>query len=150
MPAKPFLVAAVLMLGACAPAQPEAPVSELDIRLPAVAGNPGVAYFTLSGGSNGRTLVSVSSPDAARAEMHDMTMSDGMMTMTPLTNGVAIPAKGQVRFESGGKHVMLFDMKSGLKSGDAVQLRFTFSNGETAAIDAKAEAPGGGDMHGGH
>jgi len=139
----------LLVIAACSQ-QPAAPVTDAVVRLPAATGRPGAAYFTLHGGETGRTLASVSSPSAGRTEMHDMTMSDGMMTMTPLTNGVAIPAKGQVRFESGGKHVMLFDMKPGLKAGDAVQLRFTFTNGETASVSAKAEAPGGGDMHGGH
>lgn len=139
----------ILALAACSQ-QPAAPVTDAVVRLPAATGRPGAAYFTLHGGEKGRTLVSVSSPSAGRTEMHDMSMSDGMMTMTPLTKGVVIPAKGQVRFESGGKHVMLFDMKPGLKAGDAVQLSFTFTNGETASVRAKAEAPGGGDMHGGH
>ncbi len=147
MPAKPLLYAAVLMLGACAPAQPEAPVSELDIRLPAVAGNPGVAYFTLSGGSDGRTLVSVSSPDAARAEMHDMTMKNGMMSMAQIKGGLLVPAKSEVRFAPGGKHVMLFGMKPSLKKGAPVTLSFTFANGETITLSTPAGAPGGGGMH---
>ena len=137
---------AILMLAACTP-QPKAPVNDAIVRLPAVAGRPGAAYFTLYGGDKGRTLVSVASPAATRAAMHDMTMSNGMMSMAPITGGVVVPAKSDVRFQSGGKHVMLFGLSSSLKPGDAVQLTFRFANGETANLSAKAEAPGGGDEH---
>lgn len=135
----------ILMLAACSP-HASAPVSDASVRLPAAAGRPGAAYFTLHGGDKGRTLVSIASPAATRAEMHDMTMSGGMMSMAPITGGVAVPANGTVRFESGGKHVMLFGLSPSLKPGDAVQLTFTFANGEKASLSAKAEAPGGGDM----
>lgn len=137
---------AILIVAACT-SQPAAPVSDASVRLPTVSGRPGAAYFTLHGGDKGRTLVSVASPQAARAEMHDMTMSGGMMSMAPITAGVAVPAKGEVRFESGGKHVMLFGLKPTLKPGDTIELTFTFASGEKASLPAKAEAPGGGDMH---
>ena len=136
----------LLLMASCAPQESE-PVTDASVRLPAVKGNPGAAYFTLHGGKAGRTLVSVASPDAGRAEMHDMTMKDGMMMMTPITS-VAIPKDAEVQFAPGGKHVMLFDLKAGLKAGDTIALSFTFKDGQTSQITATAEAPGGGDAHG--
>ncbi len=140
------LLPILLAVAACAP-KAEDPITDAKVRLPAVDGNPGAAYFTIHGGAKGRTLVRIQSSEAGRAEMHDMTMRDGMMVMAPLTSGVAVPADGEVRFEPGGKHVMLFDMKSGLKSGDPIQLQFTFADGTTTDITAAAEAPGGADDH---
>ena len=137
----------LFLMASCAPQEAE-PVTDARVRLPAVKGNPGAAYFTLHGGKAGRTLVSVASPDAGRAEMHDMTMKDGMMMMAPITSGVVIPKGGEVQFAPGGKHVMLFDLKTGLRAGDMIALSFTFKDGQTSQITATAEAPGGGDAHG--
>lgn len=141
------LVPVFLAVAACAPKADE-PITDVKVRLPAVDGNPGAAYFTIYGGAKGRTLVRIQSSEAGRVEMHDMTMRDGMMVMTPLTSGISVPAGGEVRFEPGGKHVMLFDMKSGLKPGDAIRLDFTFADGSRAEVSAPAEAPGGDSAHG--
>ena len=140
------LVPVLLAIAACAPKTDE-PITDAKVRLPAVDGNPGAAYFTVHGGAKGRTLVRVQSSEAGRAEMHDMAMRDGMMVMAPIASGIAVPAGGEVQFEPGGKHVMLFDMKSGLKPGDAIRLNFTFADGSTAEVAAPAEAPGGADAH---
>jgi copper(I)-binding protein len=143
---RPAIFATLLAVTGCAQ-QPDSAVSDGMVRLPAVEGSPGAAYFTLHGGDAGRTLVTVESPDAGRAEMHDMTMTNGMMKMAPLTQGVVIPKNGTVTFAPGGKHVMLFGMKAGLKPGDPILLNFTFANGETAQLMAEAESPGGSDAH---
>lgn len=138
------LIPILMTLAACS-TEPQAPVTDAKVRLPAVSGRPGAAYFTLHGGGKGRTLVSVSSSQAGRAEMHDMSMSGGMMRMAPITSGLPVPKGEQVRFEPGGKHVMLFSMQSGLKPGDRISLSFTFADGETARVEAPAEAAGGAD-----
>ncbi len=143
---RPAIFATLLAVAGCAQ-QPDSAVSDGMVRLPAVEGSPGAAYFTLHGGDAGRTLVTVESPDAGRAEMHDMTMTNGMMKMAPLTQGVVIPKNGTVTFAPGGKHVMLFGMKAGLKPGDPILLNFTFANGETAQLMAEAESPGGSDAN---
>ena len=143
---RPAIFATLLAVAGCAQ-QPDSAVSDGMVRLPAVEGSPGAAYFTLHGGDAGRTLVTVESPDAGRAEMHDMTMTNGIMKMAPLTQGVVIPKNGTVTFAPGGKHVMLFGMKAGLKPGDPILLNFTFANGETAQLMAEAESPGGSDAH---
>jgi copper(I)-binding protein len=147
MNSKSLLVPALVMLAACSPTAPQPPVSDLQVRLPAVTGNPGAAYFMLTGGEKGRTLVSITSPDAKRAEMHDMTMKNGMMSMAEIKGGVTIPAHGMLTFTPGGKHVMLIDMKPGLKTGSPVTLNFTFADGTTVKLTAPAGAPGSGGMH---
>jgi copper(I)-binding protein len=124
-----------------------APVTDATVRLPAVAGNPGAAYFTLHGDEKDGRLISISSPQAGRTEMHDVKMEGGMMTMTPIDNGLAIPKGATIKFETGGRHAMLFDMKPGLKAGDKVTLTFTYSDGHKVSVDATGEAPGGGHGH---
>lgn len=140
------LAFASLALAACG--QKEAlPVTDATVRLPAVTGNPGAAYFTLHGADKDTRLMSISSPQAGRAEMHDVKMEGGMMTMTPIDNGLAIPKGATIKFETGGRHAMLFDMKPGLKAGDKVTLTFTYADGRKVSVDASSEAPGGGHGH---
>jgi hypothetical protein len=137
---------AALLIAGCNN-QPVEKVTDASVRLPAVAGNPGAAYFTLHGGPANNRLVDVSSPQAIRAEMHDMTMAGGMMKMTQMESGVEVPAGGRVTFKTGGKHVMLFELNPKVKPGDTVKLSLTYANGRVIEVDAKAQAPGGGEDH---
>lgn len=135
------------VLAACS-AQNEAPVTDASVRLPAISGRPGAAYFTLHGGDEGRTLVSVTSSQAGRAEMHDMSMDGGMMKMSPITGGVVVPKGETLSFASGGKHVMLYDMQAGLKDGDRISLTFKFQNGESVQVEAPAKSLTESGSHG--
>lgn len=137
---------ACALLAGC-DAAPDAAVTEATVRLPAVKGNPGAAYFTLHGGEKDRTLVKITSPVVGSAEMHDMKTENGMAMMVPITGGLPVPKGTTVSFQSGGKHVMLFDMKPSLKAGDTINLTFEFADGSKESAKAKAVAPGGESEH---
>lgn len=141
----PVIFSSLLMVAACQSA-PQATVTDATVRLPAVKGNPGAAYFTLHGGDRDRTLVKITSPDIGSAEMHDMKSENGMMIMAPIEGGLPLPKGATVSFQSGGKHVMLFDMKAGLKPGYTIQLSFEFADGSKESAAAKAIGAGG-DEH---
>jgi copper(I)-binding protein len=115
------------------------------VRLPAVAGRPAAAYFTLYGGKAGAILIGVSSPDAESASLHESMEMNGVSSMAPLTQ-VAAPAGGKVAFAPGGKHVMLFGLKPGVAPGGTVRLHFAFADGKALdaslpAVSASAPAP---------
>lgn len=112
------------------------------VRLSAVRGNPSAAYFQVNGGPVADRLMSVSTPLAIRAELHDMKMARGMMTMDAIKDGVAVPANGQVAFESGGKHVMLFDVSPKVAAGSEMPLTLKFASGATLETKAKVVAAG--------
>lgn len=135
-----ILATTALVLTACQPR--DASVSDAWIRLSAVPTNPSAAYFALNGGSKGKTLVSVSTPAAGRAEMHESMTSDGMMSMTPLKT-VKVPAGGKVAFAPGGKHVMLYSVRGGTRPGSTIPLTFTFADG--SKLTAQAKVVGAGD-----
>ncbi|EZP52971.1 MULTISPECIES: copper chaperone PCu(A)C [Sphingomonas] len=110
------------------------------IRLPAVPGRPGAAYFTLHGGRSDATLIDVSADIAVRGEMHEsMTGAGGMAAMTPLAS-VAVPAKAKVVFAPGGRHVMLFDINPKAKAGRIYNLTLNFANGGRIYVGATAVA----------
>ena len=138
----------LLALSACQKPAVEG-VAEARVQLPAVAGRPGAAYFTLNGGAADNRLLQVTSPQVVRIELHQSGMKGGMMTMEPLDGGVAVPAGGSVAFEPGGKHAMLFDITPAAKPGGKLSLTFTYANGRVVAVDAdvKAAGDGGGHQH---
>jgi hypothetical protein len=140
-----FLVPAIALalFAGCAQVPETTVVTDAQVRLPAVTGRPGAAYFTLKGGPVADRLMSVSSPLAVRTELHDMKMEGGVARMAPIEGGVELPAGGEIKFETGGRHVMLYDVSPKAVAGGKMPLRFTFASG--ASLDAEAEimAPGG-------
>jgi periplasmic copper chaperone A len=136
-----FFTAAAL-LAACQQAPRAARIDTALVRLPAVPGNPGAGYFTLTGGPAADRLMSVSSPLAIRAEMHTMEMKGGTMAMTALDAGLDVPAAAAITFESGGKHVMLFDISPKVTAGATMPLELHFASGATLKADARVIAAG--------
>lgn len=141
----PVFMALALLTGCNA--APDAAVTDATVRLPAVEGNPGAAYFTLHGSDKDRTLVRITSPVVGSAEMHEMKSENGMAMMVPIEGGLKLPKGTTISFQSGGKHVMLFDMKPDLKAGDNITLTFEFADGSKETASAKAVAPGGDGEH---
>lgn len=132
------MVAAVALAG-CEQAQ--LGVEDAWVRLPAVSSRPGAAYFTVKGGADATSLLGVSSPAAVRTELHEMKHENGMMTMAPIKD-VPIPAGSTVKFEPGGKHVMLYDISPEVRAGGKIPLRLAFANGKTIEVEAELRAPG--------
>lgn len=85
----------------------------------------GVVYFDIVNAGPADTLVSIETPVAARAEMHETTMTNGQMRMRPVKE-VKVPAQGKVRFATGGLHVMLVGLKQPLVEGQKFPLKLNF------------------------
>lgn len=146
-PASRLAIAAVMALaGACSREAPPAPgVSGAWLRLPAVAGRPGAAYFTLHGGAAPARLVAVDSARIATIELHESMAGTGDMAgmtgMKPIAS-VDVPAGGSVAFAPGGRHAMLFGIDARVKPGDPVPLGFRFAGGARLTASARAIAAG--------
>jgi copper(I)-binding protein len=134
-----LLLAGALFSGAMAEAQVRlARVSGAWVRLAAIPGRPAAGYFTITGGSTGDKLVSVSSPAASRIELHDSMMANGMMSMATETN-VAVPARATLAFAPRGRHAMLYDLHA---VGGKVPLTLHFASGAAVTIEAATRAAG--------
>ncbi|RYD86408.1 MAG: copper chaperone PCu(A)C [Sphingomonadales bacterium] len=106
------------------------------VRLPAAAGRPGAAYFTVHGGDKADTLLNVTTGAALRTELHESMKGDhGMMAMAPIKD-VAVPARGTLAFAPGGKHVMLFDIGPRVAAGTRIPLKLSFAGGKTLEVQA--------------
>lgn len=135
------IVAAALLLAGCGkPA--ELGADKAWVRLPAVAGRPGAAYFTIRGGAQADTLLAVSTPAALRSELHETMDHQGTKSMHP-AGDIAVPANGTVEFAPGGKHVMLFDVGPNVKAGGRIPLALAFASGKK--LELQAQVVGAGD-----
>lgn len=137
-----FLLASVLfaVTAACGAAQENSAAAQshhdeaaLDIRNAWAAPTPGgvdvsAGYLTISNHTQSEErLVSATSPRAARVEVHEMTMDNGVMRMRA-RDALVIPAGGEITLGSGGAHLMFYGVREPFVEGESVPVRLTFAN----------------------
>ena len=142
-----LLLALAVATGALAqPAKPE--VTGAWLRLPAVSGRPAAAYFTVTSATADR-LLAVTTPAAARTELHESKMAGGAMTMAPVAQ-VAVAAGRPAVLKPGGLHLMLYGLKPDIRPGARIPLTLRFANAGTVSVEAEAraaDAPAGDHAH---
>lgn len=106
---------------------------------PNIPNRPSAAYVTIANhGTTDDRLIGASSPEFDAAELHSMTMTDGVMKMFPV-EAIDVPAGGTAELAPGGFHIMLFDAKKMFKPGDMFPLVLTFEKAGTAEVEATVE-----------
>ncbi len=135
--------------GAAVDAKPGTAISGGRLVLPAVKGNPGVAYFAIENGSSSTVSVAAVSIDGAvKAEMHQ-TMGTAM---EPVAR-VDVAAGTTIKFEPGALHVMAYGLDGKVQPGGTVELTVTFTDGDKISaplkVESRGEAAMGGMDHGG-
>jgi copper(I)-binding protein len=117
------------------------------VQLPAVQGRPGAAYFSFRVEGAPDELLSVSTPLAKGAAMHETRLEGGVSRMAPLA---ALPLEQgkPLGFAPGARHVMLTGIDPSVKPGGTVPLTLTFAR--AAPITVQAEARAFGESHGAH
>ena len=134
---------ASLALSACADPKPLY-VDQAWIQLNANPEAPAAGYFTVHGGPEDVILRSVSTEAAQRMEMHEsVTGPDRMTAMKPI-DSVPIPARTDISFAPGGKHLMIWAVNPQVAATGKVPMTFTFSNGDRLLVDAVVRQPGAG------
>lgn len=127
-------------------AKPGMTLTEGRLVLPAVKGNPGVAYFKLENlGPGAVSVAAISIEGVGKAEMHQTT-ADSMMPVDRLD---VDPGSG-LEFKPGELHVMAFDLDPKLTAGSKTEITLTFADGDKlsaplAIVAAGAAAMGGMD-----
>ena len=97
-------------------------------------------YLTLTAPA-ADTLVSVRSPVAALAQVHEMRMESNMMMMRELEAGLPLPAGQAVSLAPGGNHIMLLGVTDPLRAGDTVPLTLTFATAAPVEVTATVGHP---------
>lgn len=143
--------ALLLMLGAMQPlAAHEYKAGLIDIGHPWSRATPAGAkvaagYLVLkNNGTEADRLVSISSDIAGKAEIHEMAVdANGVMTMRPLPDGLAIPAGATVELKAGSFHIMFMDLKKAPKEGERFAGTLTFEKAGTVEVEFAVDAMGG-------
>lgn len=89
-------------------------------------------------------LLSVTSPDADRVEIHRMTMDGGVMRMRRLDDGLPIEAKAVVMLKPGGYHLMFIGPKKTFVQGGRIAATLRFERAGTRAIEFEVHGMGSG------
>jgi len=105
----------------------------------------------VNAGSEDDRLVAASSNVAAKVELHEMSVTDGVMKMRELENGIVIPAGETVALKPGGLHIMFMGLNQSFEEGASVPVVLTFENAGNVAVDLSvakmgAKSPAGGEM----
>ena len=104
-------------------------------------------FAQIVAGSGGK-LVSVSSPVAGMAQIHEMAMDGNVMKMREVA-ALELPAGKAVDLKPGGYHVMLLDLNRELKVGDAVPVTLVVEGADKKreTIEVKATVRPLADSH---
>jgi hypothetical protein len=63
---------------------------------------------------------------------------------------IEFPSRGELVFEPGGRHAMLFGISPKVKPGDRIALTFSFNVAPPITVEAQVVAAGGEGPHEGH
>jgi copper(I)-binding protein len=123
-------------------------LGDLTVTSPWTRATPGGAK--IAGGylkitNNGITadrFVGAKSDATGHVEIHEMSMSDGVMKMRPLPNGLEIKPGETVELKSGGYHLMFMDLKQPLTQGDSLKATLQFEKAGSLDVNFNVNALG--------
>lgn len=143
-------LSAFLALGACGqpadkPAEPAAAPGTVAVanawcRPTPNGAKAGGCYVTLTAGSDDR-LLSVSTALAESAQIHEMKMENGVMSMGELKDGLPLPAGQKVELKPGSTHVMLMGLRDPLVDGGVASFTLTFEKAPAIGVHAEIKQP---------
>jgi copper(I)-binding protein len=115
----------------------------------------GAGYLKIVNHGDADRLLSVTASRAKSSQLHEMQMSDDMMSMQEMGDGIEIPAHGVVDLKPGAFHVMFMNVAQPFKEGERIKATLTFEKAGSVEVDFIVGAPAGDppahDAHkGGH
>jgi len=112
-------------------------ISTARVRPPLPGQKTAVAYLDIFSENNDR-LLAVNSPDIARIELHTHINQDGIMRMRKLADGIELAGGEITKLETGGLHVMLFDVALA-DDQEGLVLELDFETAEDVSLVAEID-----------
>jgi copper(I)-binding protein len=130
-------------------------LGDLTVTSPWTRATPGGAkiaggYLKITNnGAAADRFVGAKSDATGHIEIHEMSMSDGVMKMRPMPDGLQIKPGETVELKSGGYHLMFMDLKQPLKQGDTLKATLQFEKAGPLDVNFNVNALGatGGNAH---
>ena len=107
---------------------------------PSVQGQQATGAFMKLTAKEKLQLLSVSTPAAGVAEVHEMKMEGDVMKMRAMS-ALDLPAGQTVELKPGGYHIMLMDLKKPLLKDTTVPLTLVFKDAKGAQIKQEFALP---------
>jgi periplasmic copper chaperone A len=96
----------------------------------------GGGYMSITNkGTEADRLLGGSSPVAAKLEVHQMSMSNGVMTMRPVPGGLEIKPGQTVVLDPDSFHVMIMGLKQPLTQGEHVEATLDFAKAGKVEVE---------------
>ena len=129
-------------------------ISQAWSRATPAAAPVGAGYLALTNrGAEADRLIGGSTEIAARIEVHEMSMDNGVMKMRELAGGLEVKPGATMELKPGGYHLMLVGLKRGLKEGERFKAQLDFAKGGKAEVEFVVQGlgastpPAAGAMH---
>jgi copper(I)-binding protein len=136
-----ILLTALLALAATAAVAKDYKLGTLDIVQPWSRATPkgaatGAGYLTITNvGPSPDRLVSVSLDDATTAQIHQMTVDNGVMKMREVAGGLEIKPGDTVKLDPQGYHLMFMGLKAPIVKGQPIKGSLTFEKAGTIDVE---------------
>jgi periplasmic copper chaperone A len=102
-----------------------------------------VGYLLVrNNGAEADKLMGGSADFANSVEVHEVSMTNGVMKMRQATDGLEIPAKGFLALRPNSYHLMFQGLKRQLAAGETVKATLTFQHAGAVAVDFKVNGVG--------
>lgn len=92
------------------------------------------------------SITSATCPDFEKVEIHEMSMSGGMMKMREIEK-LEVPAHGKVELKPGGYHLMLIKPQQAFKKGDSLTVTLHTADGQSQAVKMEVKERPSSDAH---
>ena len=100
------------------------------------------AYLSIkNNGEVADRLLDVTSDLAHKTELHEMKISNGVMKMRQVIDGIEIPAGETVDLKPGGYHVMLMSLKAPLYANNTFKITLIFKSAGNIIVKGIAKRP---------
>jgi len=93
-------------------------------------------------GTTADKLITVKTPTADMAQIHEMKMDGNVMRMREVAGGLEIPPGATVTLAPGGYHVMMMGLKAPLKQGEKVPVTLVFEKAGSIDLELDVVAMG--------
>jgi copper(I)-binding protein len=143
-----WLAAAALALSVSAAGAQTYTIGAIEIGNPWARATPkgapvAGAYMSITNkGAEADRLMSVSTPVAAQAAVHQMSMDNGVMSMRPVQGGLEIKPGQTVVFNPDSFHLMLMGLKQPLTQGERVKATLDFAKAGKIELEYVVESMG--------
>lgn len=105
-------------------------------------GSTGAVFMTvINRGGVADRLLHAYSAAAETVEIHETRMVDDRMKMTPVTDGIEIPAHGKIELKPRHHHIMLMGLKHNLQAGERFPIVLEFEKSGNLTVESEVREP---------